>query len=154
MNATPPRALYRVLVIAGGAALLAAMTVDVLALLGRHTGLPLLGSIELVQAAVLLSGACAIVVATLSRAHAVVHLLRERAGPRLRAALDRGNAVLGAGYFLALAFGSGWIARDLWHAHEASELLGIAYRPLRLAVIAAALAVAGILIAQAWTRRR
>lgn len=154
MNAPAPVPVwYRVLVGAGGLALLAAMGIDVAAMLGRHTGLPLLGSIELVQAAVLLSGAAALVVATLARTHAAVNLLLGRARPALRARVERVNDLLGAVYYLALAGGSSWIAAEQWHGFESGELIGLSYRPLRLALIAAALAIAAICLRRALVQR-
>jgi hypothetical protein len=45
--------------------------------------------------------------------------------------------------FAALLAGTVWIAADLWHGHEESELLRIPYRPLR---IVAAASLAGLLI--------
>ncbi len=69
MSARPSRT-HAVLVIVGGGALLAAMAIDGLAVIGRHVGWPLLGSIEAVQAAVLVSGCVALLVATRARRHA------------------------------------------------------------------------------------
>ena len=126
----------------GGTALLVAMAVDALAVIGRHTGIPFLGSIEIVQAAVLLSGATAMLIATLAGVHARVHLLVDRAPPRLRRTLARAGLALGALFFLALTIASVWIARDLWAGHEESELLHLPYRPLRLFTVLAAAAVA------------
>jgi TRAP-type C4-dicarboxylate transport system permease small subunit len=146
--------LYRVLVAIGGAALLVAMGVDALAVVGRHAGLPLLGSIEIVQAAVLVSGATALLVATLAGAHARVHLLLNRAAPGARATLERIGAACGAALFLALLAASLWIAVDLWSGQEESELLRLPYRPLRLFTIAAAAAIAVTFLAEALRGRR
>ena len=88
--------LQRVLVAIGGTALLIAMSVDALAVVGRHSGLPFLGSIEIVQAAVLISGASAMLIATLAGVHARVHLLVDRLWPHLRTALERAGLGLGA----------------------------------------------------------
>src|SRR5690606_16773026 len=68
----------RLLVWAGGVALLFATVIDTIAVIGRHIGLPLAGSIELMQAAVLVSGAVGLLVATIEQSHARVHLLVER----------------------------------------------------------------------------
>jgi TRAP-type C4-dicarboxylate transport system permease small subunit len=54
------------------------------------------------------------------------------------------NGVLSIIFFLALAAGSIWIAHDLWHAHEGSDLLGIPYAPLRIASIIALISVAAL----------
>ncbi|WP_114952097.1 TRAP transporter small permease subunit [Sphingosinicella terrae] len=139
---SPVRLPMRLLVAIGGGALLLAMAADAVAVVGRHVGLPLLGSIELVQAAVLLSAAAAIVVATVRGSHAVVHLLVERWSPRGRFWLEVAIGLSSAFFFAALLAGTVWIAADLWNGHEESELLRIPYRPLRIAVAASAAAVA------------
>ncbi len=133
----------------GALALLTAMMVDALAVAGRHLGFPLLGSIELVQAAILVTSSAALVSATLARKHATVHLLIDRLGPRTRAVIERINALLSAVFFLALAAGSIWIARDVWYGHEESELLRIPFAPLRIVSIAAVLSSVVIVLLQA-----
>lgn len=130
-----------------------AMGVDALAVAGRHLGLPLLGSIELVQAFVTVSGATALVLATLARAHARVHLLVDRLPTAWQGPLDRLGQGLSVVFFLALAVASGWIALELWGGHEQSELLGIGYRPLRLTVTLAVLACTAAFLAQLLRRR-
>lgn len=139
---TPASWPMRLLVIAGGGALLVAMAADAIAVVGRHVGMPLLGSIEIVQAAVLFAAAAAMLVATIRGTHAVVHLLVDRWPQRLRPWLRAAIGLVSAAFFLALLAGSVWIAADLWSGHEESELLRIPYRPLRLAVIAATAAIA------------
>jgi TRAP-type C4-dicarboxylate transport system permease small subunit len=137
----------------GSAALLFAMSVDALAVLGRHLGIPLLGSIEMVQAAILVASSVAVVAATIADKHAVVHLLIQRVGPRTRAILARIHALLCVVFFLALAAGSVWIAYDLRGGYEQSELLGIPYAPLRIVSILSMLAAAAIYLAQLLKRR-
>jgi TRAP-type C4-dicarboxylate transport system permease small subunit len=139
----PPRRRSLIFII-GAAALLLAMAVDVLAVIGRHVGISLLGSIELVQAAMLLASSAALVAATLHRQHASVHLLIDRISARWRARVTIFNGMLSIIFFLALAAGSIWIAHDLWHAHEGSDLLGIPYAPLRIASIIALISVAAL----------
>jgi TRAP-type C4-dicarboxylate transport system permease small subunit len=126
----------------GAAALLLAMAADAIAVLGRHIGMPLLGSIELVQAAMLVASSAAIVSATMAGKHAVVHLLIDRLSPIARAVMQRIHSALCAIFFLALPAGSIWIAIDLRGSYEQSELLQIPYAPLRLISIASVLAVA------------
>ena len=139
--------LQRGLVVTGGAALLVAMLVDALAVLGRHVGMPLLGSIELVQAAVLVSGSIALLIATLAGVHARVHLLVDRLPPAVAEGLRRLGLLLGGLLFLALLAASLWIAHDLWRGQEQSELLALPYRPLRVfAVLATASVAASFLI--------
>ncbi|MDH4107949.1 MAG: TRAP transporter small permease [Gammaproteobacteria bacterium] len=137
-----PRKIPAWLVVAGGAPLLAAMFVEFASVIGRNTGLPLPGAIEIVQAAVLLSSSAAIVVATLSRSHAKVRVLLARARGTSGTALKTFNAVGGTIFFLALASGSLWIIGDMWGAAEQSELVGIPWLPLRCVAAASMLATA------------
>lgn len=120
--------------IAGGALLLA-MLVDTLAMLGRQVRWPLLGSIELVQAAVLFAACGGLVVAARAQTHARVHLLLERSTGRMRTALNLINAIVSALVYAALLAGSLWIALDLWHAQEESETWHLPYRPLRIVAV-------------------
>ena len=148
-----PSLLRRVLVVVGGGALLLAMAVDALAVVGRHTGIPLLGSIEIVQAAVLVSGGMALLMATLAGVHARVHLLVDRAMPLLRDVLARLGPACGAVLYLGLLVASLWIAADLWNGFEESELLRLPYRPLRVFTAAAAFALLLAFLVQALGRR-
>jgi len=131
------RYLRSLLIWIAGGALLAAMLVDTLAMIGRQIELPLIGSIELVQAAVLIAGCGALIVATLDAAHAGVNLLLDRLPAHLRRACERIHAAAAALVYAALLAGSAWIALDLWSGHEESELLRIPYRPLRLTIVLA-----------------
>jgi TRAP-type C4-dicarboxylate transport system permease small subunit len=134
--------LYRL----GGFALLFAMATDAVAVLGRHLGIPLLGSIEMVQAAMLVASSTAVVAATLAEKHAVVHLLVGRLRPATQGKLARLHSLLCCVFFAALTYGSVWIALDLHGGHEESELLHIPYAPLRVICILAMLAVALIFV--------
>lgn len=127
--------LRSTLVWVGGGALLVAMLVDTTAMLGRQLRLPLLGAIEIVQAAVLFASAGALLLATLEGSHARVHLLLDRLPPRWQARLHRMQSVLALLLYAGLLLGSAWIARDLWSGHEESELLRLPYRPLRITVV-------------------
>jgi TRAP-type transport system small permease protein len=149
---TPHSSTYSVVVIVGGGALLAAMAVDLIAVIGRHTGWPLLGSIELVQFLVGISGALALIVATVHDSHAMVRLLLANVGMRLAAAMQRINALCAALFLLALAAGSLWILRDMWHGHEESELLRLPLRPLRIVIIGALLGTCALFLRKAWRR--
>src|SRR5690606_20022441 len=128
--------------IAGGA-LLIAVAVDSLAMIGRQVRVPLLGSIEIVEAVVLLAAGGGLISATLDGAHARVKLLLERLPATTREHVLRLHAFAAALLFAALLAGTVWIAADLWAGHEESELLRIPYRPLR---IAAALTLAVLLV--------
>jgi TRAP-type transport system small permease protein len=148
-----PGGVQRGLFYLGAAGLMIAIGADALAVLGRHLGIPLLGSIEMMQAAILLASSAAIVLATAAKRHAVVHLLIDRLSPSARIAMDRVHACLSAVFFIALSVGSVWIAFDLRDGHEQSELLHIPYAPLRIVSIAAVLAVAAIYAFRAFERR-
>lgn len=124
--------LARLFFALGAAALLVAMTADAAAVIGRHVGLPFLGAIELVQACVVIATSSAMVGATLSGAHATVHILLERVPERARRGLTAFGAAAGAACFALLAAGSAWILRDLWGGHEQTELLALPIAPLRL----------------------
>jgi TRAP-type C4-dicarboxylate transport system permease small subunit len=132
----------------GGGALLVAMVVDTLAMLGRQIEVPLLGAIEIVQAAVLVAAGGALVVAAVDGAHARVRLVLDRLPARWRARAQRLHAVAAALVYAALLAGSVWIAADLWDGHEESEVLRIPYRPLRVIIVV----VLGVLVVQAATR--
>lgn len=127
----PPGRIPAWLVMLGGVPLVLAMLVEFITVVGRHTGFMILGSIEAVQVAILLSSATAIVMATLARSHAKVRLLLNRADGRARTALNFFNALCGALFFLALTAGSVWLAADMWGTREQSELLALPYFPLR-----------------------
>ncbi len=116
---------------AGGAALLVATGADTLAVIGRRIGVPLQGSIELIQAAVLVAGSLAMVIATASDNHARVRRMIERLS-RGREAADRASDLLTGIFFACLLAGSVWLAVDLWGSHEISEIVGVPWRWLRL----------------------
>jgi len=137
--------------IAGGA-LLVAVAVDSLAMIGRQIRLPLLGSIEIVEAVVLFAAAGGLIVATLDGAHARVNLLLERLPAASRRRVLRLHALAATLLFAALLAGTVWIAADLWNGHEESELLRIPYKPLRIAA-ACTLGVLLVLSLLALTRR-
>ena len=126
----------------GGIALLFAMAVEAVAVLGRHIGLPLPGSIELVQAAILVASSAAMLSATLADKHARVHLVMDHLKGVPLVTLKRVQALFGFLFFCALAAGSIWIFIDLWSGFEESEVLHIPYAPLRIVCILSVLGVA------------
>ena len=117
---------------AGAIALLAAMAVDFASVVGRHLGFPFLGSIELVQVCVVVAASAALVGATLSGAHAAVHVITERLPPGQRRFWARVAALLGAVFFALLAAGSAWLAADTLPGDERTELLQLPFFPFRL----------------------
>lgn len=144
----------RLLVLFSGGALLGVMGTDFIAVIGRHVGLPLLGSIEIVQALVLIAAAGAMLATTIAGTHAVVHLLAERVSPATRDLLARFNDALSALFFLALTGASIWLAWDMIGGHEESELLRIPYAPLRIVLILACFAIACIFAGRVLRARR
>lgn len=138
----------------GGIALLGATATDTVAVIGRHVGLPLRGSIELVQFFVLVAGSLALLVATAERAHAKVHLVVDRMGDAGKAAMARLSGLLGAVFFAGLLAGSLWLMADLWSGHEESELLSISWRWMRLFANLTLLATTVVLLAQAVRGRK
>lgn len=151
MNRLQTRA-YQLVVIVGGFSLLAAMAVDFLAVIGRQTGTPLLGSIELVQVMVGISGAMALLVATLKDSHAVVRLLLANIAVRHAARLQRVNAFAAALFFMALTAGSAWILLELRHAHEETELLRLPLWPLRVLIVVALFVTSILFLRKTWHR--
>ncbi len=127
--------LRTVLIWIAGGALLIAMVVDTFAMLGRALQIPLIGSIEIVQAVVLFAACGGLIIATLDHAHARVRLVLDRLPSRWRRRFETLYAVAAALLFAALLAGSLWITADLWSGFEESEILRIPYRPLRLAVV-------------------
>jgi TRAP-type C4-dicarboxylate transport system permease small subunit len=148
-----PKRLRDLLVWIAGGALLVAVAVDTLAMIGRQIRFPLLGSIEIVEAVVLLAAGGGLIIATLDGAHARVNLLLERLPQVWRERVLRLHALAATLLFAALLAGAVWIAADLWNGHEESELLRIPYRPLRIAA-ALSLGVLLVLSLLRLTRRR
>lgn len=124
--------LRTILIWTGGIALLAATVIDTLAVIGRHVGFPMPGSIELMQPAILVVGASSLVASTLAANHARVHLFVDRLSVALRIYADRISDLATALFFMVLLGGSAWLAWDLWDAHESSELIGVPWRLMRL----------------------
>lgn len=148
------KALRTAVILTGGIALLAATGIDMISVIGRHMGLPFRGSIELVQVAVLVAGSLALLVATVDRSHAKVHLLVDRMSEPARALLDRVSALLGALFFAALLAGAAWLMADLWSGHEESEVVGVPWRWMRLFANVVFLAIVVALLGQAIRRRK
>ena len=105
----------------GGGALVAATVIDTVAVVGRQVGLAVHGSIELMQAAVLIAGSVALVAATAAGSHARVRLVVERMG-QWRPWFETVSELLTVVLLAALLAGSVWLAVDLWHSHEIGEL--------------------------------
>lgn len=129
---------------AGSAGLLCMMVVEAVAVVGRHVGLPLMGALEIVQAAIVPAACAGMLITTLRGGHAAVHMLTERLSEPARRWVARAGAVLAGLFFAAMCVGATWLALEYWDSYEQSEVLHIPFRPLRavIALTAAALAVA------------
>lgn len=140
----------------GGAGLLGAVAVDVVAVAGRHLGIAMPGSIELVQVFVIIAASIAIAAATLADGHARVELVYQRVSQDWRRVLVVLASVLSVLYFLVLVVGSGWILIETWGDSERTEVLGFPMRWLRVFWIGnAVLAIAGfVLVALRWKGSR
>lgn len=134
----------------GAGALLVAMSVETIAVLGRHAGLPLVGALEIMQACILLMASTAMLSATLNQGHATVTLLTQRVSDGARRVLHGLSLLLSAAFFVGLATGVAWLAMEAWNEHERSELLHIPYRPLRIISLLAAGSIAMVLLRDLW----
>jgi TRAP-type transport system small permease protein len=137
----------------GSAGLLVALAADAIAVAGRHLGVPFLGSIETVQAAVIVAASSAMVAATLGRAHATVRILTGRLSAAGRRRVQVFTDAVSALFFAAVAAGSIWIVSDLWDGAETTELLGLPIKPLRLFWCASAVLMAGLFVVFAFRRQ-
>lgn len=138
----------------GSIGLLAATAADSLAVAGRHTGLHLIGSIELVQTSVVLLAAAAMFMVTIGRGHATVHIVTERLAKPAAKRLGRVADLISALAFLTLAAGSAWVLAEMWNGFEQTELLHIPLRWLRLLWTVFAVLVAAYFVRDALTGRR
>ncbi|QCI95922.1 TRAP transporter small permease [Novosphingobium sp. EMRT-2] len=146
--------LARIMIWTGGTALIAAAGLNLLSVIGRHTGLPLKGAIELVQVGVLVAGTLALVSATLARNHARVHLVLDRLKPGGAHLVERLSLLLTMAFYAVLLCGSAWLASDLWGSQEVSELLGVPWRWLRMFLNAGLVVVLVLLARQLVERKR
>lgn len=150
--ATPDSLLARMAYAVGGTGLIGATLSDAIAVTGRHAGFNLLGSIELVQAAVVLLATSAMLIATITNNHASVHMLTSRLSTERARMMARVAAFVSGLTFLALFAGSLWISSELWNAHEQSELLHIPFRWLRFLWLVAAILIAWQFFKRAFAR--
>jgi TRAP-type C4-dicarboxylate transport system permease small subunit len=123
-----------VLFYVGAAGLLSVMAIEAVAVAGRHLRTPLLGALEMAQAAIVPAACASMVIASLAGALATVHLLTERLPEHLRARLARASALLAAVFFTALAVSAGWLTAEFWNSFEQTDVLRIPFRPLRVLV--------------------
>jgi TRAP-type C4-dicarboxylate transport system permease small subunit len=133
----------------GSVGLLGALATDAIAVAGRHVRIPLLGSVELVQAFVVIAASAAMVAATLAGGHAVVRIVTDRAPPPVRRILERAADLTGALFFGVLGAGSAWIMWDLRAGAESTELLEIPVGALRALWLISALVATGVFLRRA-----
>lgn len=143
-----------VLLATGAVGLIGAMLTDAVAVVGRHAGIPFTGSIELVQALVVLAASSAIAYASMGATHAVVDLLFHRLPPWAQALCHRLAAVLGFVFVGALVVGSVWIAWEYRDAGERTELLGIELKWLRMFWVACAVIAAVAILLPVFAKQR
>lgn len=141
-----PSLTQKICLVIGSAGLLLATATDAIAVLGRHTGFALIGSIELVQVAIVLLASSAMVIATRLGTHASVHILTERLSAPSASLLARIAALASAGFCLLVVAGSVWVTADIWFEHERTELLHIPLRWFRVLLIAAFVIMTGLFI--------
>jgi TRAP-type C4-dicarboxylate transport system permease small subunit len=155
LDATAPEPTERgPLFYIGAGSLLFATFVETFAVIGRHVGIPLVGALELMQASILFLSCTAMVAATINQSHASVTLVISRVGPGWQRLLHSFSCLLSAVFFTAIAAGSVWVLSETWYDHEASELLRIPFRPLRMISIVATVAIIVIFLRDMFRSRR
>lgn len=132
-----PSRVQRFLIFTGSAGLLLAMATDAIAVLGRHAGFAVIGSIEIFQVSIVVALSSAVLMVSLMNRHATVDLIVGRASDGTKHVLAQIGRVALALTFGLVAFGSAWVAADLWPTTEMTELLSIRIAPFRLIWIAA-----------------
>jgi TRAP-type C4-dicarboxylate transport system permease small subunit len=142
-----------VLFYVGATGLLAVMFIEVVAVIGRHARLPLLGALEMAQASIVPAACAAMIIAALAGAHAAVHLVTERLPDHLRDWTTRASSLLAALFFGALCAGTCWLAVEFWDSYEETDVLHIPFRPLRVLVAVSAGALAAIFLRRAFGPR-
>jgi len=131
----------------GSLGLALAVLTDTVAVIGRHLNIALLGSIEIVQACIVLLSSGAIVAATKYGNHARVRILTDRLNPEFSAKLNRFTAFISTVYSLIMVVGCAWIIWEVWAEHERSEILHIPLVWLRLLLLLALISVSAYFLA-------
>lgn len=138
MDSMKPESRGGILFYIGSAGLLLVMIIEVIAVIGRHVRIPLLGALEMAQAAILPAACASMVIASLAGTHAVVHLVTERLPAALRGGMDRISSLIAAAFFAGLCAGAVWLCIDYWQSFEETDVLHIPFRPLRVLVAVSA----------------
>ena len=137
---------------AGAVGLGLAMVSDFASVVARRLGHPISGALDVVQAAIVLAAASALVAATASGGHAAIHVITERLPQRVQGILTWAARLCGA-LLMAILCGAGlWILGETWAGREATDSLGLPIAPLRI-VWALATGLAAVMFLAAPTRR-
>lgn len=126
-----PRRGQTFLLVSGSAGLLTAMATDAIAVVGRHAGFAVIGSIEIFQVSVVVALSSAILFVSRMNRHATVDLVVGRASATVKRRLAQIGRLTLALTFGLIAAGSAWVASDLWPTSEMTELLSIRLAPFR-----------------------
>ena len=118
----------------------------VISVIGRHTQIPLPGSVEMVEVLIVIIGSTSLLVATFDNTHASAKLFINRLSEQRKIVVEKIGFFLGACFSLALLIGTIWIALDYWSTREATHLLGIPIMPFRLLFALSLLLVSWILM--------
>jgi TRAP-type C4-dicarboxylate transport system permease small subunit len=143
--------LLRVFLTLGGVALFAMIGVDFTSVVGRRFGLRVFGSIEINQLCIVVAVGSALMAATLTGAHASVHLLVSRVNQAWRVRLERLSETATLLAFALLCAGGLWVLADLWPQDERSDLLHLPFAPARVfwglaLALAAAVSLASLFV--------
>ncbi len=116
----------------GCTALVTTTALIVLSVLGRHTQIPLPGSVEMVEVLIVVIGSTSLLVATYDNTHASAKLFINRMSPTVRIVVEKIGISMAAIFTASLLVGTVWIIADYWATHEVTPLLGIPVIPFRL----------------------
>ena len=141
MNPAEPRE-RGLLFYVGASGLLVMMLVETAAVIGRHIGMPVMGALEIAQAAIVPAACASMLIATLHGAHAAVHMITDRMPESAQRWAFRAGSMLAALCFAALTAGSAWLVLEYWNSFEQTEVLHIPLRPLRILIMLSAAALA------------
>jgi len=116
----------------GACALLGTMLLIAISVLGRHLNIPVPGSVEIVEMLILVVAATGILFATTEKSHASAKIFIDRLSPKAKQITEKFGIVLGICICAVICLSNCWLLIDVWHAHEASHLLGLPIVPFRL----------------------
>ena len=114
MDPVKPQMRRGVLFYVGAAGLLMVMVIEVVSVIGRHARIPLVGALEMAQAAIVPAACASMILASLAGTHAAVHLVTERLPARMRALdVPRVSALLAGLFFAGLCRWRGMARRRI-----------------------------------------